>query len=485
MNTIEDLRSIEVPKGLLSYSQITESVSEKLKSFTGEDELFIALNMSKKGDAACGTICSPKIALGIHWTYSYNRSIKFSLSLVAYGKSSNLVYTTSDVKIHTIPKATEHSEEDLNTALTEIFAEISDGVAKTKLTTFRKKLLEKTISFRQAYIFASDLYFNAKFLSPTQLSAYQSEIENLRGTEGITVWDNFCRVVKAIEDGNPKLWMKDSRELSELLEAELKSFDLVVVPDKPSAEKAEQTLDQITIELEEVCNRYLNFVGSEESEKKSFVESLVSGDKVEEKEVETEQKIVPVDLSKPVKIIPPKKEEVVVEAKEEAPKKGLGLFSKLTETVVSENTGKTKKVISSSKLSEEQIEAITEEREEKAQKMLFVSDELVDEEVVEEIQIEETLEDSDLIDEFEIPEAEDFEDIELPTESVEPVAKTKTEVVEDDDDDFGLNDTEVEHVDSLVAFSLVEGKTPSNTIKSGSVTAYVFEKENLTLVAQN
>ncbi len=533
MYSIDDLKNVEVPKGCLSYSQITESIEEKLKSFTEEEKLWTKINMSKKGDIACGTICSPKIGLGIHWTYSYNKTLRFGLSLVAYGKSTQMIFTTEDVKIHSIKKSSEHSIEDLNTAIEEIFAELKDGISKTKLTDFRKKLASKEITFKQAYVFAAELYFDTKFLSPTQLSFYQSALEEIRNDENLNLWNNYTCMVKALEDCNPKNWLKDNRELSTHFINEFSKTPLV----------------EATEALLVASNNYLKVVENKEEKNNNEIplglepESL-SGPTSKE----TEKSIVLTipssqDLSKRATIIPPKKEKTVNEVvtenstieqtnfeeeitdefeevspeiknepveeyqsellkevieesektvtEEPAPvKKGLGLFSKLTEKVVSENTGKTKNVIIPTAMNEEQIENVLEERDAKFNKNSVISDELTDNETVEELNFETVDEDENLIDDLDIPEAEDFEGIqEVQIEDV--LIESATQENEEDVDDFCLNEdkevsnSEQETEEDFDLLNYGKGNAPSETIRTGSITSHKFEEINRIVVIQN
>jgi hypothetical protein len=491
MYTIEDLKNVEVPEGTsLHYSEVINGVCSVLSELTGEEksELYFKLNMSKKGDVASGTICSPKLALGIHWTHSYNKTLRFSLSLVAYGKSSNLIYTSEDVKVHAFKKGAEQNQENFLQSLKEIKAEILDGISKQKLISFRKKLQEIPMSWKDCYHHAADLYFDKKFLSPQQLSAYQTEVDPLKNVEdnSITVWSNFVCYLKAIEDSSPKNWLKDNRELSSIIKPS-KSYSISEAP--------KEKLESLSVLVEEV------------QETQSMAEGIIPEDLTgsvkimspdQAKDISEKNKKVQANTSSEEIIYEKQDEddgvnqaefEAHVEKEEPAPKKGLGLFAKITKKVVSENTGKGKtiivldqesenKEIPAIELSEEQIEVIIQEREEKAVKSTTVSDTLVDEEPLPEIEHPELFSESELIDELNIPDVDDFEqDFGIEDESEEESKEIKIEL-----DDFGV-DVEGEETDEVI-LNHGQGKQPDDLIVSGSVTMYKFNDKNLTVIVQ-
>lgn len=446
MNTFEQLKEVEIPEGVeISYEKIVTSIRSLLADTIFKNpnlEFFEKYTASKKGDVACGTICAKGI--GIHFTHSYNKQLKLQLSLVCYGKTSDLIYTTSQVKIHSLKKGAT-----FETLLEDITAEIQDGKAATNFRGLRQ-WMDRSIAWPKMINFVGYLFFNDGFLTPTQASTLQTSLQaikldsNLFSENSINGMTLFKALSDAIDETSPKVWLNQNREL----------YDIVMRgSDKPQVAEEKPEIVQSATSVEEKEEEAVDLDNDTQEEIEKKLEG--TGIKVTREEVqvgETNVVINTVNISKP---------EVAQEIKDnlqkfvdEKPKKGLGVFSKISKSEIHERTGKARNVIV-------QTEPETFERE------------------TEQEQIEEQLE-------------QPIESVEETSEIVDDSVDFEIEETVDDDlvdDDFDLEAVELEdEIDEEETISLIDqyanGHQPSITVQNENYTEYYVSEMNMTVVVE-
>jgi hypothetical protein len=385
MNTLEELKSVSIPEGVeLTYGEIVNGIHATLSSLFPTAELTLeSYSGSKKGDVASGTICYGPI--GIHWTHSYNKTLKFTLSLVLYGKKTDTLYTSHEVIHHQLFKKSPSNSQDLKFLLESIEAELKDGKSVQNLKDLRTKFIdEKYIDEGMVHYICGELFFgSSEFLTPQQASNLQSILIQKR-KEGEYIngyWELFVALLESIKDSHPKIWLSQNRELSKILYNWTKSNTSSPAVIVSTPEAVEENTEEITPEEKRI-------------EETPVEEESISANETEEM-FEEAANYMNASL---------KKTPVI-----ETPKKGLGLFSKLSQKVTSENTGKTKKVLipETKKVNDEIIE---EEREDKAEK----SAKLVDSELEETLSetVEQVVEETDLVDSELEDELDSFDSVE-------------------------------------------------------------------------
>lgn len=518
---IEDLKAVEVPEGTLSYNQIDKRIKEKLCSLTGEteDQLHCVYLMSKKGDIASGTICSPALGLGVHWHHSYSKSLKFLMTIVAYGKKTKSIFASPDGKEFTFKKgiAPEEIEEAFEVNLKLLTAAIVDGNEKKKLTDFRKSLMELFTPWEDAAILGCFyFYMITNRLSPTQLSVYKNLMLPLRQIENFTIWNHFNCLVNAIDGTNPKTWLAENVSMSKKFDEYCKSLE----KERETFKKTGEVIAEKVVSEEVVSEKIVAEEVVENGESKSN----------ETPALEKEESPVEENFSE-------KKEEIEFENKKEI-KSSLGFFKKITATKTSENTGKVKNVLVLPKELEtdshtpfgynEPIVPIVEERT--SNKPIIdlkeefdepeKTEELAESNVVDEIETtEETIDDSfdsefdevefdeDLVDEtpFDVEENDfqenvtdhsdfeeeedvaddsDFEEKDVTDDSDFEEDVVNNTPVETNDSDFEDDfETEEEVNEKLAMYS--NNKTPDQIVTSETVTMYRFEETKTTVVLEN
>lgn len=474
---IEDLKAVEVPTGALSYGEIDKSIKEVLSALTGEteDQFHCVYLMSKKGDVASGTICSPALALGIHWHHSYSKTLKFLMTVVAYGKKTQIIFANPNGTEFTFKKGitAEETPEAFERNLKLLTAIIVDGKEKEALTKFRQTLCAISTPWEDAALVGCYyFYMITDRFSPTQLSVYKSEMMPFRKMEAFSVWDHYQCCLQAINGVNPKTWLVENVSMSQKFQEYCDSFE----PKNTIAEIENDHRERIENLAEEVV------------------------EKAEPNETPVVEEESPVEEN-----FSEKKEEVKFENKKEV-KSSLGFFKKITATKTSENTGKVKNVLV---LPEENkpIVPIVEERT--SNKPIIdlkeESDELEEtnelDAVTETETVDETVDDSfdsdfdevdfdeDLVDETPFDEEEnDFEEkIEDGSNFEYEPTDNKTSEKEDsdfeNDSDFE-DDFETEEVNEKLAM-YSNNKTPDQIVTSNTVTMYRFEETKTTVVLKN
>lgn len=469
MNTLEELKSVQIPEGVeLTYAEIVNGIHATLSSLFPTAELTLeTYSGSKKGDVASGTICYGPI--GIHWTHSYNKTLKFTLSLVLYGKKTDTLYTSHEVTHHQLSKKSPSNSKDLTFLLESVEAELKDGKSVQNLKDLRTKLIdEKFIDEGMVHYICGELFFgSSEFLTPQQASNLQSILIQKRKEEEYIngYWQLFVALLESIKDSHPKIWLSQNRELSKIiyswiqLKNAAKVSGPIVVMDSSETETTVEIIEDIK---EELVPKEVLPIENNASEKTNSID-------------ETE--------TKEFKIInSPEKEEQFKEAADyinanlkktpivEAPKKGLGLFSKLSTKVTSEHTGKTKTVLvpETKECNEEVIE---EEREEKAT-VKKADDDLVDSELEENLTEDLEVEETDLVD--------DSLEEELLEETTDEVG-TDDDFEEESDDDFYESEESIsENIPYINDYN--NGEDPESIEPLGKALVYSYPKNKLTIV---
>lgn len=476
MNTLEELKSVEIPEGVeLTYAEIVNGIHATLSSLFPTAELTLeSYSGSKKGDVASGTICYGPI--GIHWTHSYNKTLKFTLSLVLYGKKTNTLYTSHEVIHHQLFKKSPSNSKDLTSLLESIEAELKDGNSVENLKNLRLKLVdEKFIDEGMVHYLCGELFFGkSEFLTPQQASNLQSILIQRRKEEEYIngYWQLFVALLESIKDSHPKIWLSQNRELSKLifswLELNKKSSD----ENKMIVETNASGMKLISEAIEQLASEKVN-----SPESKDFKRAIDRADiNKEEKNSEIAN---PTD--KTIEENSKENEEQLQEAadylsenlnvektSEETPKKGLGLFSKLSTKVTSEHTGKTKTVlIPETKTCNE--ETIEEERELSIKK---VDDDLVDSELEETLNEDLEAEETDLID-----NSLEEELLEETDEEVE----NDNDFEKDSNDDFSeSNESVSKNIPYINDYN--NGEEPESIESLGKALVYSYPKNKLTIV---
>lgn len=482
MNSFEQLQEVTVPEGIeLSYEKIVTSIRSLLTDQIFKNpnlEFFEKYSASKKGDVACGTICANGI--GIHFTHSYNKQLKFQLSLVCYGKTSGLVYTTSAVKIHSLKKG-----DTLQTLLEDITAEIQDGKAAINFRGLRE-WMDRSMAWPKMINFVGYLFFNDGFLTPTQASALQTSLHEIKSDSNLFSENSingmvlFKALINAIDETSPKVWLTQNREL----------YDIVMRgSDKPKAVETdlkEAAKEHGIIPLTAETKVEETPVQSAEEFAKSveeFVEQIKAKTEAqiqEEKESTQKSTAAPTEESALGKGIKDLLEQKSTTHTPEVPvKKGLGLFSKITKPEVYERTGKTRNVIVQPESTEDKdaVDLDNDTPEEIAEKLKGSGIEVTKESVpVGEVNVTVTTVKIGEPEEDEFQTVDDAVDFDAEEEDIDLV-----------DDDFDLEavdlNDEIEEEEYIpIVTEYAAGNKPDITVQTETYTEYYVAPMNMTIV---
>lgn len=409
-------------EGNLSYSDIFNNIEKVLESNGSISTPTLLTN--SKGQLAIGIYPIARLNAGLYFQHSYNKTMKTAFGVI-HGKS----YVPVELDLIAMKKNNQNNLLELPELIKDVFSKLNGNA----FNDHNKKidLLQSTmIDERNATLLIGEAYFRLDLINPTQASALKKSL----APGELSFFELLQLFTSAIsfDLNNPKDWYKQNFILFNYLLDEAKTYSKTSIIETISNETDTESQEIKDVVVEEDAS--FETVDEEEDFENFSLEDEEEEDLTVEEEVEDQIA-----------------EEIKLPSIE--PKKGLNFF-KNAKRVISENTGKSKKVLLK-EIDEEKIEVIKEEREDKARSNSSFMDELA-----------KNLEDESKLEET----TQDISSTETVAESEAPIEENSSELIDDsfeiasvdfDDDEELIDESSFEDDD----FSLEESETTNESEK--------------------
>jgi hypothetical protein len=468
----ELLISRAVPENTLSYQKLMAAILNELQTVI-KSEISVHYQTNRQADIMSALILIPYENCAVHVQHSYNKTVKTQATILFISKEIETVVALHGMKSVVFKRVSNGMEAELPSFAKDVLAAVrsehsyrlgSDFVEMLRNSAFKTDAGLNSI--------LGTLFFQTETLSPNQASLLKGFLHENPDMYGgnkcmLTIYN---MLLKSIFDTAPKSWLKDHMALATLY-CSITSIELPEVEETPSKPSSE--------ELPAIASSQDASVNFDEIEEAEVIEEVETIDDA----LEEEAKEIAAAVEKP-------------KPNTEMARKGNGLLSGMFAEKYNEKINKTSRVVSQKEEStevastkeeipvnktvdlrnwqeavapeftEEKIEVIVEEREEKANAVAAVEEQGgID--FPEEDEPIEAVEETDDVDPEEIPEniTEDFDLIESQNEfSDEDLELPMAETYEDpafSDESFSVDD---DAADMTTTENVPEEKPEANPI---------------------